>query len=161
MVQDISQCVAHYLLAPGTRCCFAITAYIACWISADYLLLRAGFAFTTSSFANHLLDMCLLHAAFSYHLPVYVYCNCSAYYLLALYVKLTYALLIDLGCACAFTVGCLLLYSISFFHLRTLLYLLLTGYCHYIQFCRCTYTSGFACFVLNCFISTLLASLAY
>lgn len=82
MVQDISQCVAHYLLAPGTRCCFAITAYIACWISADYLLLRAGFAFTTSSFANHLLDMCLLHAAFSYHLPVYVYCNCSAYYLL-------------------------------------------------------------------------------
>lgn len=70
---------------------------------------------TPCSFFLSLTGLGLLHIAY-------------AYYLLALYVKLTYALLIDLGCACAFTVGCLLLYFISFFHLRTLFYLLLTGY---------------------------------
>lgn len=60
---------------------------------------------------------------------------CFAYYLLALYVKLTYALLIDIGCACVSYR--LMSFALFYFfcHLNTLPYLLHTGYCHYIQFC--------------------------
>lgn len=85
----------------------------ASWVFADDLLLRLLVLHLTSYSSYHLLDIHLLHAAFSYHLPVYVYCNCFAYYLLALNVKPSYALLIDLDVRVFLTVWCLLLYSIS------------------------------------------------
>lgn len=126
---------------------------------------------------------------------------CFAYYLLALYVKLTFALLIDIGCAYLLAVWALwlILLRLPFEHFALLItywllplhtvllitywltsttcsfayYLLVTAttncYCMLIcllltpslLFTGCTHTSGFACFVLYCFISYLLASLAY